>query len=149
LVASLSGTSTRYRVAVGPRELGQHEAVKAVALTARGAEARAHRGDLVRVHGDHRQARVEQPLDQQPIRPLHRDQFHAIVHQPPAQRADPPLVMPVASTLHDPAVLVEHAARVLLAGPIHASKTTYYSRLLPSINDLDCCRRRGTLAVAH
>jgi hypothetical protein len=67
---------------VGARELGQHEAVKAVALAVGHAVARAHRLDLVGVHRDHRQARVEQPLDQQPVRALERDQHDPEPQQP-------------------------------------------------------------------
>ena len=111
-------------VAVGPRELGQHEAVIAVALAARGGEPGSHCRDLVGVDRDHPQARVQQPLDQQPVGPLDRDQLHPQVQKPPAQRPDPALIMPVTATLDDPPVRVDHAARVLLASPINASKTT-------------------------
>ena len=111
-------------VAVGPRELGQHEAVKAVALATRRGEPGSHRGDLVGVDRDHPQVRVQQPLDQQPVRALDRDQLDPQVQQAAAQRGDPTLVMPIAAALHDPPVLVDHAARMLLAGPINASKTT-------------------------
>jgi hypothetical protein len=114
-------------VTVGPGELREHEAVKAVALAARGGEPRAHRRDLVGMDRDDPNARVEQPLDQQPVRSLDRDQLHPDVNQPPAQRADPALVMPVAATFDDPSTLVDHAARVLLAGPIDASKTLLHS----------------------
>jgi len=61
-------------MAIGAGELGQHEAVKAIALAARHAVPRAHRLDLVGVHRDHRQPGVQQPLDQQPVRTLKRDQ---------------------------------------------------------------------------
>ena len=49
-------------VAVGTSELGEHEAVEAVALAARVAEAGAHRSDLVGVDRDHRQARLSDLL---------------------------------------------------------------------------------------
>jgi len=130
-------------VAVGASELGEHERVEAVALAARGAVPRAHRCDLVRMHRDHPQTRIEQPLDQQPIGALHRDELRPELQRSPAQRSDPGLVMPIATALHDPPVRVDNAARVFLAGPINASRTTLYHDL-PSTDDLDCCRRRGT-----
>ena len=68
-------------MAVGARELGEHERVEAVALAARGAEPGAHRGDLVGMDRDHVQARVEQPLDQQPVRTLDGDQHHPELEQ--------------------------------------------------------------------
>jgi hypothetical protein len=67
---------------------------------------------------------VEQPLDQQPVRPLDRDQPHLKREQSRAQRPDPALVMPIAAALHDPPLLVNDAYRVLLAGPIDPSETT-------------------------
>jgi len=109
-------------VAVGARQLGQHEAVKTVALATRNAKPRAHRLDLVGMHRDHRQAGIEQPLDQKPVRSLERDQRHPQTQKPSAQRPDPRLVMPVATTFHDPSPLVDHAHRVLLAGPVHPSE---------------------------
>jgi hypothetical protein len=76
---------------------------------------------------------AEQPLDQQPVRPLHRHQL-AQVDQPPAHTADPVLVMPVAATLDHPPGLVDHAARMFLDGPIGASKTTFHNRSFQSTN---------------
>jgi hypothetical protein len=62
-------------VSVGAGELGEHERVEAVALAAGGAEPRAHRGDLVGVDRDDPKAGVEQPLDQQPVRALDRNEL--------------------------------------------------------------------------
>ena len=73
-------------MAVGPRELGQHKAVKDIALAARDGIARAHRLDLVGVHRHHRQASVQQTLDQQTVRPLQRNQSDLQPDQPRAQR---------------------------------------------------------------
>jgi hypothetical protein len=87
---------------VGARQLGQHERIEAVALAARGAEPGPHRGDLVGMHGDHPQTGVQQPLDQQPVRALDRDQRDLERDQPRAQRPDPALVMAVAAPLEDP-----------------------------------------------
>ena len=106
-------------MAVGARELGQHEAVKHIALAARHAVSRAHRLDLVGMHRHHRQPSVQQPLDQQTVGPLERHQRHPQTHKPRAQRPDPGLVVTKSAALHDPPPLVDHAHRVLLAGPIH------------------------------
>ena len=81
---------------------------------------------------EHRRAGVQEPVDQQAVRPFDPDQLDLEIDQPPAQRADPALVMPIAATLHDPPVFVDHAARMLLAGPFDASKTTTHNRFLPS-----------------
>ena len=111
-------------MAVGAGELGEHEAVKAIALAARHAVPRAHRLDLVGMHRDHRQPGIQQPLDQQPVGPLDRDQRHPEPQQPRAQRPDPGLVVTITATLHDPPALVDDAHRVLLAGPINPSEPT-------------------------
>jgi hypothetical protein len=111
-------------VAVGAGQLGQHKRVKAVALAARRAKPRAHRGDLIGMDRDHPQTRVQQPLDQQPIRPLDRHQRDVELEQPHTQGAQPAFVMPVAPTLDDPPVPVDNADGVLLAGPIDASEPT-------------------------
>ena len=111
-------------MAVGAGELGQHEAVKAVALAAGDGIAGPHRLDLVGMHRDDSQARIQQPLDQQPIGPLERHQRHPQAQQPHAQRPDPRLVVPVAAPLQDPPALVDHAHRVLLARPVHPGKPT-------------------------
>ena len=111
-------------MAVGARELGEHERVEAVALAARRAEARAHRGDLVGMHGDHLQPGVQQPVDQQPVRALNGDQPHPELDQARAQRLDPALIMAIATPLDDPAVAVGNASGVFFAGPIDASEAT-------------------------
>ena len=109
---------------VRARELGQHEAVKAVALAASDAVARPARLDLVRVHRDHGQPRIQQPVDQQPVGSLQRNQHDPQTHQARAQRPDPLLVVAIPAPLQDPPPLVDHAHRVLLAGPIHPGKPT-------------------------
>jgi len=58
---------------VGTRQLAQHERVEAVGLAARRPEARTGGRDLVGMQRQKPQPRVEQPLDQQPVRPLDRD----------------------------------------------------------------------------
>src|SRR5437763_1212504 len=49
-----------------------------------------------------------------------RSRVHRRSIAPRAQRADPRLVVPEPPALHDPPALVDHAHRVLLAGPINA-----------------------------
>jgi hypothetical protein len=71
---------------VGTRQLAEHERVEPVGLAARGPEPRPGRRDLLRMHRQHPQPRVQQPLDQQPVRPLDRDQLHLQPHERPAQR---------------------------------------------------------------
>ena len=78
---------------VGARQLAQHERVEAIGLTARRTESRPRRRDLVGVHRDHRQAGVQQPLDQQPVGPLDRDALNAEPHQLPAQPVQSRLVV--------------------------------------------------------
>jgi hypothetical protein len=49
--------------------------------------------DLVWMQRQDPQPRVQQPLDQQPVRPLDRDQPHLVAHERAAQRPQPRLVM--------------------------------------------------------
>jgi hypothetical protein len=70
------------------------------------------------MHRNHREPGIEQALDQKPVGPLDRDQRHPLTQQPGAQRPDPPLVVAVATPLHNPAPLIHDADRVLLAGPV-------------------------------
>jgi hypothetical protein len=76
------------------------------------------------MHGDHRQAAVEQPLDQKPVRALDGDQLGPELEQSRAQRGEPALVVAVAAALQDPPLAVDDAAGVLLAGPVDPSETT-------------------------
>jgi hypothetical protein len=74
-------------MAVCARELAQHERVEPVGLTARSPEPRPRGRDLLGTHRQHPQPRIQQSLDQQPIRPLDRDQRHLQPHKRPAQRS--------------------------------------------------------------
>jgi hypothetical protein len=82
------------------------------------------------MYRDHPQARVEQPLDQQPVGALDRHQPDAELDQPPAQRPDATLVVTEAPTLNDPPLAVDHADGVLLAGPINAGEAFLHDYLL-------------------
>jgi hypothetical protein len=123
-------------MAIGTRELGQHEAVKPVRLPARHTEPRTRRLHLPGMQRHHHQAPIKQPLDQHAIRPLDRDQPDLQPDQPRAQRAQPALVMPIPPALHDPPSLIDHAHRVLLTGPIDPGKPTlrHRSRLRTAVN---------------
>jgi len=136
-------------VAVGASELGQHEAVKDIALAAGHAMARSHRLDLVRVHRDDQQTRVKQTLDQQTIGSLQRHQRDLETDQPRAQRPDARLVVTEPAALHDPTPLVDHANRVLLAGPVNAMKPRLAHRPHSFIRPGLQGSARGTLAVAY
>ena len=78
---------------IGSRQLAQHERVKPVGLATRDAKPIAGGRDLIGMQRQHPQPRVQQPLDQQPVRPLHGDQLHLQAHQLPAQRPQPLLVV--------------------------------------------------------
>ena len=80
-------------VAVGPRELAQHERVEPVRLPARGTKPRAGGRDLVGMDRHHPQPGVQQPLDQQSIRAFDRDQLHLQPHKRFAQGRQPALVV--------------------------------------------------------
>lgn len=80
-------------VMIGAGQLAQHERVEPIGLPARHAKPIPSRRDLIGMQRQHPQTRVQQPLDQQPIRPLDRDQLHPQPDQLPAQRPHPLLVM--------------------------------------------------------
>ena len=74
---------------IGARQLAQHERVEPIGLPARDPEPITRGRDLVGMQRQHPQPRVQQPLDQQPVRPLDRDQRHLQPHQRAAQRRSP------------------------------------------------------------
>jgi hypothetical protein len=74
-------------------QFAQNERVKPVGRAARDTKPITRGRDLVRMQGQHPQPRVQQPLDQQAIRPLDRDQLDSQPHQLPTQPPQPPLVM--------------------------------------------------------
>ena len=112
-------------MAVGARQLAQHERVEPVGLAARGPEPRPRGRDLFGMHRQHPQPRVQQPLDQQPVRPLDRDQLHLQPQQRPAQRPQPLLVVHERGGQQLLARLVAHAHIVLIARPIDAGAVTH------------------------
>jgi hypothetical protein len=66
------------------------------------------------------QPRVQQPLDQQPIRPVDRDQAHLVTHQCAAQTAHPGLVVRERRGQDPLARLISDQHVVLLGRPIDA-----------------------------
>ena len=111
---------------IGPRQLAQNERVKPIGLAARHAEPVTGRRHLVGVQRQHPQARVQEPLDHQPVRPLHRDQLHPQPHQRPAQRPQPPLVMRERSREQLLARRIRDEHIMLLRRPIDASVTSIH-----------------------
>ena len=71
---------------IGPRELAKHERIEPIGLPARDPETVTRCRDLVRVQRQHPQPRIQQPLNQQPIRSLDRDQHHLHPPKRTAQR---------------------------------------------------------------
>jgi hypothetical protein len=109
---------------IGPRQFAQHERVKVVGLPARDAKPIPGRRDLVGMQRQHPQPGVQQPLDQQPVRPLHRDQRHLQAHQLPAQRPQPRLVMRERRREQLLARRIRDEHIVLLRRPINAGVTS-------------------------
>jgi hypothetical protein len=103
---------------IGPRELAKHERVKPIRFPARDPEAVTRRRDLVRMQRKYPQPRVQEPLDQQPLRPLDRDQDNFQPNERPAQRAQSLLVMRERRREHLDAVAVGHQHVVLIRRPI-------------------------------
>ena len=111
-------------VAVGPRELAEHERVEPIRFAAGGAKPRAGGGDLVGMDRHHPQPGVQQPLDQDSVRPLDRDQRHLQTHKRVAQRDQPALVVRERRGEDSLARLVSHEQVVLLRRPINAGVVT-------------------------
>jgi hypothetical protein len=110
---------------IGARQLAQNERVKAIGLPARDAESIASRRNLVGMQRQHPQPRVQQPLDQQPVRPLDRHQRHVQAHQRPAQRPQPLFVMRERRRQQLLARRVGDQHIVLLRRPIDAGVTLH------------------------
>jgi hypothetical protein len=109
---------------IGSRELAQHEAVEPVGLATRGSEAGAGCRDLVGVDRQHPQPRIEEPLDQHPVRALDRDQLDLQAHERAAQRPQPRFVMRERGGQQLLARLVGDQHIVLLRRPVDARVVT-------------------------
>ena len=134
---------------IGPRELAQHERVKPIGLAARHAKPVTGRRHLIGVQRQHPQPRVQQPLDHQPVRPLHRDQLHPQPHQLPAQRPQPLLVMRERCGQQLLARRIRDEHVVLLRRPINASVTSPSVTTPLGQDNSTAPRPRGTVADAH
>ncbi len=78
---------------ISTRQLAQHERVKTIRLAARDTKPRTCRRELISVQRQNPQPRVQQPLDQLPVRTLDRDQRHLEPQKLAAQRPQPRLVV--------------------------------------------------------
>ena len=111
---------------IGPRQLAQHERVEPIGLAARHAEAIPRGRDLIGMQCQHPQSRVQQPLDQQPVRPLDRHQPHLQPHQLPAQRSQPLLIMRERRGQQLLARRIRDQHVVLLRRPVNAGVTSIH-----------------------
>ena len=135
-------------VVVGARQLAQNERVKPVGLAAGDTKPIARGRDLVGMQGQHPQPRVQQPLDQQAIRPLDRDQLNPQPHQLPAQRPQPLLVMGERGRQQHLARRISDEHVVLLRRPVNAGVTSHlYSSSVRT--NFTAPRPGGTVADAH
>ncbi len=107
-------------VVIGACQLEEHERVEPIGLSARGAEPITRRRDLVGMQRQNPQPRVQQPLDQQPVGPLDRDQAHPVAHQGAAQAAHPGLIVRERRGQDPLARLISDQHVVLLGRPIDA-----------------------------
>ena len=105
-------------VIVSPGELAEHERVEAIGLASRDTEPVPGSCDLVRMQRQHLHAGVEEPLDQHAVWPLDRDQVNLHLHQRPAQRQQPGLVVGKRRRQQLLAGLVGDAHVVLLSRPV-------------------------------
>jgi hypothetical protein len=121
------GVEHREAMAVGARQLARHERVEPVGLAARSPEPRPRGCDLLRMYRQHPQPRVQQPFDQQLVRPLDRDQLHLQSQQRAVQRTQPLLVVRERDCQQLLARLVAHSHIVLVRRPIDAGITIHIS----------------------
>ena len=136
-------------VIVGARQLAQHERVKPIRLAARHAKPIAGRRDLIGMQGQHPQPRIQQPLDQQPVRTLDRDQLDSQAHQLPAQRPHAVLIMRErrGQKLLTRRISDEHI--VLLRRPINTCIRLHLQLPLLVQDNSTAPRPRGTVADAY
>jgi hypothetical protein len=133
---------------IGARQLAQHKRVEAIGLAARRPEPRTCRGDLVGMQRQQPQAGVQQALDQQPVRPLDRDQRHFHAHERAAQRPQPLLIVRERGRQQLLARLVLHDNVVLLRRPINASVIAHLGYFLFD-RHFTVPRPGGTVAGAY
>ena len=105
---------------IDARQLAQNERVKPIGLPARNTEPIPSGRDPVWTQRQDPQTRVQQPLDQQPVAPLDRDQPHLVAHERAAQRPQPRLVMHERGGQDLLARLIRNQHVVLLGRPVDA-----------------------------
>ena len=111
---------------ISARQLTDHERVKPIRLTARNTKPCASGRDLIGMQRQHPQPRIQQPLHEQPVRSLDRDQLHLQPHQRAAQCPQPRLIMRECGSQKLPARLVAHHHVVLLRRPINAGVIAHH-----------------------
>ena len=116
-------------VMIGPRQLAQHERVKPVGLPTRRAKPITSRRDLIGMQRQDPQPGVQQPLDQQPVGPLDRDQRHLVAHQCAAQPPHPGLVVRERRGQNPLARLISDQHVMLLGRPIDARIGTSHQNI--------------------
>lgn len=132
---------------IGARQFTEHERVEPIRLAAAGPEPRPRGGDLVGMQRQHPQPDVKQPLDQQPIRPLDRDQRDLEPHQRATQQPEPVLVVREAAREQPLAHRVRDQHVVLLRRPIDAGASTHQP--LHDHRHDTTPRPRGASAIAY
>jgi len=109
------GLEQAQAVHVGAGELGQDVGVEAVRLAAAGAVAVAGGGELVGVDRNDAGARLEQPVDDEPVRLLDRDPGDVELEQSPHERSHAFLAVRVAPLLQPAPVPADDDQPMLLA----------------------------------
>ncbi len=124
-------------MSVSARQLTQHEAIKPIRLAARGAKPIPRRLDLIGMQRQHPHPSLQQPIDQQPVRALNRDQVDLKARQRRAQAADPVLAVRErrGQQLLPGRVLDQHI--VLLRRPFDPRAVTH--RLPPAVETIARC----------
>jgi hypothetical protein len=105
-------------VTIGAAELAQHEAVEAVGLAGRGAEAIARGGELVGMDREHRDAGGQRSPDPQPVGTLDRHARDGVLEQRRDQRGHAALVVREARGQQPRSVLVGDVEVMPLGSPI-------------------------------
>ncbi len=139
------GAKRAQPVGVGARQLGQDEGVEAVGLAAGRLIARPGRLQRVGVDRQDGEAGIQQPVDQQAVGALDRNPLDAQGPHPGDQRPDPSLVVGEELARKLPARCVDHAKRVLLAGPVDPRRRLIH-RVPPSFA-LPCAGREVPLRL--
>jgi hypothetical protein len=123
------GADRAQPMGVGSGQLGEHERVEAIRLAVGDRVALPGRLRLIGMDRDHDQTCIEQPVDHDPVRALDRHPLHLKLDQLATERRDPGLVVRDYSLPQPRAGRVDHADRVLLAGPVD-SRNVCHAALL-------------------